>query len=185
MIKVTNNKILREILDWALHFGIAVLLVLLVVFFLGRITVVEGTSMVPTLNNGDVLIIESITPRFGTLRQGDIVVMRIPELLGSDNRKYAIKRIIAVENQHIQIKEGKIYVDGKELQEPYINGSYTQEMNDIYSDIIVPEGCIFVMGDNRLPDKSRDSRVFGPVNKDRVIGKCILRIFPFSDFGSV
>lgn len=140
--------------------------------------------MVPTLKNGDVLIIESVTPRFGTLRQGDIVVMRIPELLG-DRRKYAVKRIIAVENQHVQIMNGRVFVDGRKLDEPYINGSETLEMNDFYSDIIVPEGCIYVMGDNRLPDKSRDSRVFGPVNKERVIGKCLLRIFPFTDFGTV
>lgn len=179
-----KNKVIKEILDWGLYIGIAILLALLIVFFLGRITIVEGTSMVPTLKNGDVLIIESITPRFGTLRQGDIVVMRIPELLG-ERRKHAIKRIIAVENQHVQIRDGKVYVDGQELQEPYINGSYTQEMNDLYSDIIVPEGCIYVMGDNRLPDKSRDSRVFGPVNRKRVVGRCILRIFPFSGFGSV
>ena len=179
-----KNKIIKEILDWGLHIGVAVLLALLIVLFLGRITIVEGTSMVPTLMNNDVLIIESFTPRFGTLRQGDIVVMRIPELLG-DRRKHAIKRIIAVENQHVLIRDGKVYVDGQELQETYINGSHTDEMNDLYSDMIVPEGCIYVLGDNRLPNKSRDSRVFGPVNKDRVIGRCLLRIFPFSDFGSV
>lgn len=179
-----NNRILREILDWGLHVGLAALLAVLIVLFLGRITIIEGTSMVPTLKNGDVLIIESVTPRFGTLRQGDIVVMRIPELLG-DRRKYAVKRIIAVENQHVQIMNGRVFVDGRKLDEPYINGSETLEMNDFYSDIIVPEGCIYVMGDNRLPDKSRDSRVFGPVNKERVIGKCLLRIFPFTDFGTV
>jgi signal peptidase I, bacterial type len=179
-----EKRIIKEVIDWGLHIGIAVLLAVLVVTFLGRITVVEGTSMTPTLHNNDVLIIESITPRFGTLHQGDIVVLRIPELLGN-NRKYAVKRIIAVENQHVLIKDGKVYVDGKELSEPYINGSYTDEMNDLYSDITVPEGCIYVLGDNRLPGKSHDSRVFGPVNKERVVGRCFVRIFPFSDFGSV
>jgi len=179
-----KNKIVKEILDWVLHIGIAVLAALFVVLFLGRITIVQGTSMNPTLDNNDVLLIESITPRFGTLRQGDIVVLWIPELLG-DNRKHAIKRVIAVENQHVQIKDGKVYVDGKELEEPYINGDYTEPVSEIHSDIIVPEGYIYVLGDNRLPGKSRDSRVFGPVSKKSVIGRCILRIYPFSAFGSV
>ncbi len=183
-MKKVKNKLAKEILEWALYIGIAVILALFIVLFLGRITIVEGTSMVPTLNNNDVLIIESLTPRFGTLRQGDIVVLRIPELL-EGNRKHVIKRVIALEGQHILIKDGKVYVDGQELQEPYINGDYTEEVSDIHSDIVVPEGCIYVMGDNRLPGKSRDSRVFGPVNSDRVIGRCILRIFPFSGFGSV
>lgn len=179
-----KNRIIREILDWGLHVGIVVLLAVLVVSFLGRITIVEGTSMAPTLHNNDVLIIESVTPRFGGLNQGDIVVLQIPELLEGKS-KYAIKRVIAVENQHVLIRDGKVYVDGMELEEPYINGSYTDELNDLYSDIVVPEGCIYVLGDNRLPGKSRDSRVFGPVNRERVIGKCLLRVFPFSDFGSV
>ncbi len=179
-----KNKVTKEVLDWVLHIGFAVLLALLIVFFLGRITIVEGTSMVPTLNNNDVLIIESITLRFGTLRQGDIVVLRIPELLG-ERRKHVIKRVIALENQHVQIRDGKVFVDGKELQEPYINGTYTDEISDIHSDLIVPEGCIYVLGDNRLRGKSRDSRVFGPVNSKRVNGRCILRIYPFNRFGSV
>lgn len=179
-----NRKFWKEAADWGIHIGIAVMLAVLITIFLGRITIVEGNSMNPTLENNNVLIIQSLTTRFGTVKQGDIVVMKIPEFL-EGNKKYAIKRVIATENQRVEISGGKVYVDGKEISEDYINGSETLAGNSPYADMTVPEGCIYVLGDNRLPDKSRDSRIFGPVNLSRVVGKCLVRIFPFSDAGVV
>lgn len=179
-----NKKILNEIISWILHIAVAAALALLVVFFLGRFTVVNGNSMLPTLKNRDVVIIESITPRFGTIEQGDIVVLKIPELL-EGKQKYAVKRVIAKENQHIEIRDGKVLVDGRELVEDYVNNKETQISNTLYSDIIVPEGCVYVLGDNRLPEKSKDSRVFGPVKEDRIVGKVWIRIYPFTEAGPV
>ena len=140
--------------------------------------------MNPTLQNEDIVIIESITQRFGSLKQGDIVVLKVPELLDG-HQKYAIKRIIAFENQHVKIADGKVFVDGVELDEAYINTDSTLAEGSLYSDMIVPEGCLYILGDNRLPDKSKDSRTFGAVNKERVIGRCWIRIFPFSEAGPV
>ncbi len=179
-----NKKLLREILSWILHIAVAVALGLGVITFLGRLTVVNGNSMSPTLKNQNVIIIESITPRFGTIKQGDIVVLRMPELL-EGKQKYAVKRVIAKENQHIEIRDGKVFVDGKQLSENYINNEETNIGNTLYADMVVPEGCIYVLGDNRIPEKSRDSRVFGPVKKDRIVGKCWIRIFPFTEAGQV
>ena len=70
-----------EILDWAVHLVAAIILGFLIIIFVGRLTIVEGNSMSPTLQNNNILIIESITQRFGTIEQGDIVVLKIPELL--------------------------------------------------------------------------------------------------------
>lgn len=179
-----NKKLLREILSWILHIAVAVALGLGVITFLGRLTVVNGNSMSPTLKNQNVIIIESITPRFGTIKQGDIVVLRMPELL-EGKQKYAVKRVIAKENQNIEIRDGKVFVDGKQLSENYINNEETNIGNTLYADMVVPEGCIYVLGDNRIPEKSRDSRVFGPVKKDRIVGKCWIRIFPFTEAGQV
>ena len=173
-----NGKVLKEAADWGIHIAIAVMLALLIIIFLGRIIIVEGNSMSPTLKNNNVLIIQSVTTRFGSIKQGDIVVLRIPELL-EDRKKYAIKRVIAIENQSVGIKDGSVYVDGRELSEDYTSGEKTLAKNSPYSDIVVPKGCIYVLGDNRLPDKSRDSRIFGPVNLNRVVGKFLFRIFPF------
>lgn len=178
------NKLKKEILDWLLHIAIAIGLAFLILHFVGRFTIVDGNSMSPTLRNHNVLIIECLTTRFGEVETGDVVVLRIPELL-EGKKQYAIKRVIATENQHVAIKDGKVYVDGAALDEPYVNDVPTLPGSGLYADMLVPEGCIYVLGDNRLPDKSRDSRVFGPVNTERVIGKSFFRIFPFSEIGSV
>lgn len=179
-----NKKLVKDIIDWVLHIAVAVILGLGITIFIGRLTIVDGNSMSPTLKNQNVLIIESLTPRFGTMKPGDIVVLKIPELL-EGNKKYAIKRIIAMENQHVVIRDGKVSVDGRVLLENYTNSSETIADGSPYADIIVPEGCIYVLGDNRIPDKSRDSRTFGAISKKRIIGKCWIRIFPFSQAGSV
>ncbi|NLM75432.1 MAG: signal peptidase I [Clostridiaceae bacterium] len=163
---------------------IAVLAAFFIVEFLGRIVIVEGSSMQPTLSDNDVLIVEKLTQRFGKIKQGDIVVLKIPELL-ENKRRYVIKRVIATQGQHIKIEEGKVWVDGNLLQENYINGDRTIIENSVYDDIIVPEGCVYVLGDNRLPGKSRDSRVFGLVNTDRIVGKSWIRIFPLNRTGIV
>ncbi|HHU91452.1 MAG TPA: signal peptidase I [Clostridiaceae bacterium] len=182
--KKVNKKLFNEILSWVLHIAIAAVLGVSVIVFLGRLTIVNGNSMSPTLKNQNVIIIESITPRFGTIQQGDIVVLKIPELL-EGKQKYAVKRVIAKENQHIEIRDGKVFVDGRQLVEDYINNEETHIGNNLYADMTVPEGCIYVLGDNRIPEKSRDSRVFGPVKEDRIVGKCWIRIFPFTEAGRV
>lgn len=179
-----NKKVVKDILDWVIHLALAIVLGIAIIVFLGRLTVVDGNSMTPTLQNQDVLIIESVTPRFGDIKPGDIVVVKIPELL--DNRKkYAIKRVIATEDQHVEIRDKKIYVNGVSLTEDYINGVETFSEDPMYTDMIVPKGCIYILGDNRIPEKSRDSRTFGAVNTDRIIGKSWIRLFPFSEAGPV
>ncbi|MGI6085329.1 MAG: signal peptidase I [Acetivibrionales bacterium] len=179
-----NSKFFKEISGWFVNIAAAAALGLAVVIFLGRLTVVNGNSMYPTLKNQDVLIIENITPRFGTIEPGDIVVLRVPELL-EGNQKYAVKRVIAKENQHVKIYDGNVYIDGKQLSENYVNNEKTYADNSLYADFVVPEGCIYVLGDNRIPEKSRDSRVFGPVKEDRIVGKCWIRIFPFTQAGPI
>ncbi len=179
-----NKKLIKEIWDWVLHILLAVVLGLIIIIYLGRLTIVEGNSMNPTLKSQDILIIESITQRFGSLKQGDIVVLKIPELLDG-KQKYAIKRIIAMENQHVRIADGKVYVDGVPLEEDYINTETTWAEGSLYADMTVPQGCLYVLGDNRIPEKSKDSRIFGAVNKNRVVGRCWIRIFPFSEAGPV
>jgi signal peptidase I len=179
------NKIsVKNIVEWFLHIAVAVVLGLGITTYIGRLTIVDGNSMSPTLKNQNVIIIECLTPRFGNIKQGDIVVLKIPELL-EGKKKYAIKRVIATENQHVEIRDGKVFVDGSELSESYTNTSETYAAGSPYDDIIVPEDCIYLLGDNRIPDKSRDSRTFGVVSKKRIVGKSWIRIFPFSQAGPI
>lgn len=174
-----NKDSVRTITGSILLLAAAVALGLCITTFIGRIVVIDGNSMLPTLKHGDVIIAERITPRFGEIRQGDIVVLKIPELL-EGKKKYAVKRVIAVGNQHVEIRDGKVFVDGTELPEDYISADETYADGSPYADMTVPGDCVYVLGDNRLPGKSRDSRTFGPVNVKRIMGKFWRRIFPFS-----
>lgn len=174
----------QEILEWILYLVVSVVLALLIVNYLGRFTVVDGNSMQPTLQNRNVVIVESLSLRMSGLENGDIVVMKIPELLGG-SRTYAIKRIIAMEGQQVRIADGKVHVDGILLSEPYTSDIPTLADGSPYQEMVVPAGCLYVLGDNRNPDKSRDSRIFGVVSTERVIGKAFVRLFPFSRVGLI
>lgn len=134
-----------------------------------------------TLHNGDKLIIEKISPRFGNIKRGDIVTIDDPIKLSTHTRPI-IKRVIGVEGDHVQIRDGKVFVNGEELKEDYINGDFTYEVNEEYSDVTVEKGYIYVLGDNRERNMSIDSRTIGTESLEYVTGKAFLRFFPFNGF---
>jgi len=174
----------KEILDWIKHILIAVAIGLLIVNYGIQRTVVYGSSMEPTLQNGNNLIVEKITPRLGKLNYGDIVVIKTPEIL-APGRDMIIKRIIALFDDEVEIKNGEVYVNGEKVNEPYVNAKATLPVNPEYSKIKVPKGYVYVMGDNRYPNASNDSRIIGPISVDKIKGKAIFRIFPFDEFGTL
>lgn len=177
-------RLIKEVTGWLKSIGLAVVVTFIVVNFLGQFTLVHGNSMLPTLGHNDVLVIEKLTQRFGEFKPGDIVVVKIPELLGN-GKTYAIKRIVAVQGQKITIREGKVFVDGVLLQEPYVNGNETQIVQGIHDDLTVPAGGVYLLGDNRLPGESRDSRTFGPVDVERIVGRVVFRLFPLGRLGTL
>ena len=99
------------------------------------------------------------------------------------NKMSYIKRIIGLPGEHVQIRDGKVYINGEELQESYLHGVETGDMNGVFTDSIVPENCVFVMGDNR--PHSTDSRCFGCVPMEKIEGKVVFRFWPLNRFGSV
>lgn len=165
-------------------FALAVLI--LVSTFLGRLIGVDGDSMLPTLHNGDMLVLQSVgyTPK-----NGDVVVLSTPSFRGG---AALVKRVIATGGQRLDIDygTGKVYVDGVELEEDYLGEQMKKPSfdNNDYP-ITVPEGCVFVMGDNR--NNSSDSRYvgygesIGMVDQRRVLGKVSWILFPFSRFGGI
>jgi len=163
------------------HIAIALVIGILIVTFVGQRTIVYGVSMEPTLHHGDQLIVEKITTRFGSLHHGDIVTIYVPEYLG-EGKDYIIKRVIGVENDTVEIKDGKVYLNDEVLDEDYINGTSTSPVNPEYSSVKVPKGYVYVLGDNRLPGASKDSRSIGLIDLKRVKGKALLRFYPFSKF---
>jgi len=181
---LSGNHILKETFDWVIHIVLAILIGLFIVTFVAQRTIVDGNSMLPTLHHGDQLIVEKISPKLGKLKNGDIVTVYIPEYL-EKGKDYVVKRIIAMENDTVEIVNGKIFVNGEELEEEYINGSDTQEVNPEYSKLTIPEDCVYILGDNRFPHASLDSRSIGPVEKRKITGKVVVRYYPFNKAGGI
>ena len=177
-----REKLPHDIFDFVEFFVIAFAVILLVFTFLIRQTVVTGGSMLPTLTNGDRLIISDF---FYTPKTGDIVVIQIedevaekrPLILAKDSS--IIKRVIATEGQAVRIQNGVVYVDGAPLEADFDFWADTTDMPEI----TVSEGHIFVMGDNRTI--SLDSRALGEIDERTVIGKVLFRIAPLSEFGGI
>ena len=136
------------------------------------------------LHNGNRLIVEKFIYKRSGLKRGEIVIINKPRDLPYE-RSPIIKRVAALEGDIIELKDGNVYVNNQKLDEPYINGTQTFAINPEYQSLVVPEGCIYVLGDNRMPNESLDSRVFGPVSLEKVEGRAVLRFFPFSQFGSL
>ncbi|NLG88213.1 MAG: signal peptidase I [Clostridiaceae bacterium] len=179
-----KNPSAREIMRWLAQIAPAIIITFFVITYIGQFTIVKGDSMLPTFKNNTVLFIEKLTGRFGTLKNGDIVVIKIPEYL--DGKKtYAIKRIIATGGQHISIENGYVLIDGNKLNEDYTGGVEMGPVSGIHNNLTIPDGYIYVLGDNRLPGESKDSRTFGPVPVSRVEGRVIFRLYPFSELGII
>jgi signal peptidase I len=156
---------------------------LLFIAFVGQRSVVHGMSMSPTLENGDQLFIEKLTPKIGIINRGDIVTIYANGMLES-GKDYLVKRVIALEGDSVRIDDGVVYLNGKPIEEDYIQGDYTYEER-LESEITIKKDQVFVMGDNRLKGGSKDSRTLGVFDVKAIRGKVLFRWFPFSRFGTV
>lgn len=157
----------------------AIVIAFLITQFVMNATVVEGSSMMDTLHNHDRLFVWKLGVGTKSLKRGDIVVFRAPDDPGKDY----IKRVVGLPGEFVQIKDGRVYINGDRLEEPYINVEYTHvgKTHEWY----VGEDQIFVLGDNRKEGASRDSRVFGPISGDRLVGMAVFRFYPFDAFGGL
>jgi signal peptidase I len=155
----------RSVANLALQ--LAVLALLLAAFFV-RFPQVSGLSMEPHIRSGEYVIINTFAYRIGAPRRGEIVAFRHD----SGARTVFIKRVVGLPGERIRIDRGKVYVDGRSLNEPYV--ALTDDRS--FAEVSVPPGSVYVLGDNRA--NSEDSRVFGPVPDDRLIGRAIAGIWP-------
>lgn len=167
--------------DWLESLVTAIAACILIFIFLFRIVNVDGTSMVPTLQDFDKIVITRLLGP-SSYQYGDIVVLT-KETWGETS---IVKRVIATEGQTIDIDfdHGIVYVDGQALDEPYIKEP-TYRRLDFTGAQVVPEGCVFCMGDNR--NGSTDSRrsTIGMIDTRCILGKVIFRLWPFSSVGRI
>lgn len=174
--KISSSE---NLFEWVETLVIAFFAVILFFTFIFRLAAVNGESMLPTLVDKDRLIISYLgyTPK-----KGDIVIVNNnnPSL-----EKVIVKRVIATEGQTVDInfESGEVKVDGNVLDEPYINSPTCLDEGGHDYPVTVPKDCVFVMGDNRMNSTDSRSSLVGFVPEDEILGKVVLRIFPFSSFG--
>lgn len=173
----------KESLEWIRTIFIGLLLAVFFRTFFFSTYAVEGKSMMPTLQDGNMLVVNKISYQVGELNRFDVVVFHANE------KEDYVKRIIGLPGDHIEYKDDKLYINGQFVDEPYLE-TYKEEiegrkltgdftLEEVTNEMVVPEGSIFVMGDNRLG--SWDSRHFGFVDIDRVVGKVDLRYWPIRE----
>jgi signal peptidase I len=140
--------------------------------------VVPTESMLPTIQVADRLLVDKISYRFTDIDRGDVVVFHPP--LNADSRRFDyVKRVIGLPGDKVEIRDGKVFINDKELIEPYEK----EKPEYIYGPIIVPEETYFVMGDNR--NESNDSHYWGVLAKKNIVGKVFIRYWPLDRFGKL
>jgi len=198
--KKEHTGFLWELWSWTYSIVLAVAVVLLIKNLLFSTTIVKKESMIPTLQENNMLVIDRLSQvRNIPLERGDIVVIEAPEGVTKDNLAYYtenslltsirklfvktfyVKRVIAVEGDHIKIENDAIYINGEKTDEPYVNPENSSNGQNF--EMVIPEGYVYCMGDNR--GSSYDSRGFGAVPVEKVEGRIAFRFFPFNQIGSV
>ncbi len=179
--KNNEEKTKNEVFEWIKSIGTAIIIAILIKTFVFNTTYVLGNSMYPTLHERDRLFAMKISLYFHGPERGDVVVLSAPDNTDKDY----IKRVIGVEGDRVEIIDGKVYVNDVVLIEDYIDGNaFTHIYNESYWE--VPQGQVFVLGDNREEGASKDSRYFGCVDVDSIKGVTGFRYFPFDNrFGSL
>jgi signal peptidase I len=158
-----------------LAWQLAVLTILVAAILFVRMPQVSGLSMAPHIASGEYVLIDTFAYRFATPKRGDIVAFRAD----GDARGIFIKRVVGLPGDRIAIERGRVVVDGTSLDEPYVR--YPDDRS--FPAQVVPAGSVYVLGDNRAG--SEDSRSFGAVGEDRLIGRAIAGIWPPSAFGKL
>ena len=141
---------------------------------------VEQHSMETTLLPDQYVLVDKITPRFNDYGRGDVVVFEPPAGYRGDGTPF-IKRVIGLPGDRIEIRDGAVYVNDVKLDEPYVASDARTEASGDASSWVIGTGDLFVLGDNR--ENSSDSRVFGPIRRDSVVGRAWLRYWPLAAFG--
>ncbi len=205
----------KNMIEWIECIVIAIVLAILIRYFIGTPTIVKKRSMYPTLKQDERLILS----RWGRTtkkmpERGDIITFEAPSKMALSaeevdfnnpvavyenqpknifskftyyvlewGKQSFIKRVIGLPGEHIKIEDGKVYINGEEYKEDYLQEDVKTTASGVFTDFVVPENYVFAMGDNR--DESTDCRSFGCIPLEKIEGRVVLRFFPFNRFGKV
>lgn len=169
-----SSKILNFFLDLVEVTIVGVAVFVIVYLFIGQPLEITGTSMEPTLDNGEMIIAEKMTSRLDKLERGDIVVFKQPE----NPNIFVIKRIVGLPGETLTLSEKSVYINGSMLEEDYVK-THQALLTAQDKDIEIPQNSYFLMGDNRA--NSTDSRKWGPISEQDIVGKAVIVFSPISN----
>jgi signal peptidase I len=170
-----NSRASTLVSAWLRDLVISLGISAFIIVFLYQPVKVEGTSMMPSLDDQERIFINKFVYRIEPIQRSDIVVFRYPR----DPAKSFIKRVIGIEGDRVRIDSGHVYLNGKMLVEDYVPRAYADDRS--YPEVTVPPDCYFVLGDHR--SLSNDSRDFGPVDASYIYGKAVFGYWPMDKMG--
>jgi signal peptidase I len=183
------HRQIRTSMEWvAVAIG-ALVVALLIKAFLLQAFYIPSASMEPTLHEDDRVLVNKLSYKIGDVERGDIIVFEKPEGAGGDIDDF-IKRVIGLPGETVSFASGSVFIGGDKLTESYIDGAETSSGSVIRGctnepavadTCVVPDGMVFVLGDNR--GSSQDSRFFGPIDEDSIVGRAFLKVWPIGDIG--
>jgi signal peptidase I len=171
-----SRSLVGMVIEVVVIVAAAFAIAMLVQFFLVKPFTIHQVSMEPTLMEGDRVLINRLVYHFRDVKSGDVVVFRSPVNRGED----LVKRVVAVAGDTVAVRDGSLYVNGVARVEPYL---LEQHFEGYFPETTVPAGHVFVMGDNR--NNSGDSRLFGPISTDSIIGGAFFIYWPIRHWGGV
>lgn len=170
----------RNAAEWAFVIIGALLVAFLIKSFLFQAFYIPTSSMEPTLNVGDRVLVNKLSYRLHDVNRGDLVVFERPPNAAAGGVEDLIKRVVALPGEEVEAHDGVVFVDGEKLDEPYLqDGTFTPD----FAAVTVPADHVFVLGDNR--QNSQASNQFGPIDEDLIVGRAFIRVWPLSAIGGI
>ncbi len=166
-----------ELWDWVKTIVVAFVIMMLLNLFVFNLSMVKGQSMQPTLVERDRLFVNKIVYHLGTPSRSDVIVLRDPSE-GVEKKDFLVKRIVGLPGDTIEVRDHHLYVNGEQQAETYTD---IEVQDPDFGPITLEPDHFFVMGDNRHEGKSKDSRVFGSITSDEIVGKAEFIFWPFSE----
>jgi signal peptidase I len=168
-----------QLVEWLVVVAVAIACALLVQTFVVKQFAVSGNSMLTTLHNGDRVLVNRLSYRLHDPRRGDVVVLKRFDVANTE--RDLIKRVIGLPGESVEVRDCEVFIDGQRLIEPYLDPTQAPCTSPGQQNpFVVPPDEVFVMGDNR--DNSGDSRMFGSVPYDLLIGRAFVVIWPVGDW---